>query len=479
MPLKQEACRNFQRGNCRYGDKCKFLHVTQQQPKSNVFGFGSQTATPFQQQKPNPFGFGVQNRGPASGALNSGGFGQSNPQKPFENKWIRSEQPSNQSQAANHQCTDPDSCKRQFAEDFQHESPLWKLTCYGHYKYLPCDISGDISYEELRAVAYDEAKRGTSLSSIVERERGLVNSKKIEFANLLQNPYTKHTLPAQSNQSSFPAVGASSPSLTPQNSGLSPFATSNQQSPSPNLSFGVRPSTPSNIGFGQFQGPGPFGSKSVPSGSFGTQVPSQTGGNQLAANISGFGNSGLSSQGPFGTQVPAQIGGNQPAANTSGLGNSGMSSQGLFGTQVPGQTGGNLFAANTSGFGSSGFSSQSSQFPVQTGGNTFTPNAVGFGNVNMTSQGPQAPPQTGGAPFTSNIGGFGNSGMSSQGNQLPSTSSVSLHAQTHGLGSANGVQQTIDKNAQGISATDASIWLKEEWRLGEIPEQPPPPAYVR
>lgn len=32
---------------------------------------------------------------------------------------------------------------------------------------LPCDIVGDISYEELRAVAYDDAKRGTNLQAIV------------------------------------------------------------------------------------------------------------------------------------------------------------------------------------------------------------------------------------------------------------------------------------------------------------------------
>ena len=31
-------------------------------------------------------------------------------------------------------CTDGESCKRQIAEDFQNERPLWKLTCYGHNK---------------------------------------------------------------------------------------------------------------------------------------------------------------------------------------------------------------------------------------------------------------------------------------------------------------------------------------------------------
>jgi hypothetical protein len=44
---------------------------------------------------------------------------------------------------------------------------MWKLTCYGHWKYFPCDVTGDISYEELRAVAYEEAKRGIPLQSIV------------------------------------------------------------------------------------------------------------------------------------------------------------------------------------------------------------------------------------------------------------------------------------------------------------------------
>lgn len=31
-------------------------------------------------------------------------------------------------------CTDPETCKRQIAEDFEQEKPLWTLTCYGHCK---------------------------------------------------------------------------------------------------------------------------------------------------------------------------------------------------------------------------------------------------------------------------------------------------------------------------------------------------------
>lgn len=69
--------------SCQYGDRCKFLHATQQQqPKPyNAFGFGSQNATQFprnntqqqqQQQKPNPFGFGVQSSSQARGAIDFG-----------------------------------------------------------------------------------------------------------------------------------------------------------------------------------------------------------------------------------------------------------------------------------------------------------------------------------------------------------------------------------------------------------------------
>ncbi|KAL5555244.1 hypothetical protein UlMin_037480 [Ulmus minor] len=188
--MNKELCRNFQRGSCRYGERCRYLHVTPQQPKSQPFGSGAQSGS-YQQQKPNPFGFGVQNNSQSKAP----DFGSKPSQlKPFENKWTRSSAPTasapssrkseNQTQATNHECTDPESCRRIIVEDFQHERPLWKLTCYGHWKHRPCDIVGDISYEELRAAAYDDAKRGLSLQSIVERERNLLNSKLSEFENL-------------------------------------------------------------------------------------------------------------------------------------------------------------------------------------------------------------------------------------------------------------------------------------------------------
>lgn len=70
-------CFCFISSSCQYGDRCKFLHVTQQQPKPNAFGFGSQNGTQFphtntQQQKPNPFGFGVQSSSQARGVNDFG-----------------------------------------------------------------------------------------------------------------------------------------------------------------------------------------------------------------------------------------------------------------------------------------------------------------------------------------------------------------------------------------------------------------------
>nr|GEV54816.1 zinc finger CCCH domain-containing protein 16-like isoform X1 [Tanacetum cinerariifolium] len=116
-----------------------------------------------------PFGFGAQN--------NNQSGSKPNQFKPGDNKWSRFSQANggnssapqkqdNQQSAANHTCTDPQSCKRLISEDFEHEKPLWKLTCYGHIKYGPCDIIGDLSFEELRASAYDDAKRGTGVQSI-------------------------------------------------------------------------------------------------------------------------------------------------------------------------------------------------------------------------------------------------------------------------------------------------------------------------
>ncbi|KAJ4843540.1 hypothetical protein Tsubulata_007956 [Turnera subulata] len=180
------------RGSCQWGARCKYVHANPQQQQHQ------QQLNQKPNSSPNPFGFGVH-----SSANNNNNYKQPQQFKAFENKWTRnftplssnsaaapsSKQSDSQSQSSNHKCTDPDACKSVITEDFQRERPNWRLTCYGHLKNGPCDILGDISYEELRFAAYEDSKRGLSLQSIVERERNLLNSKLMEFENLLGNPY--------------------------------------------------------------------------------------------------------------------------------------------------------------------------------------------------------------------------------------------------------------------------------------------------
>lgn len=413
MPPKKELCRNFQRGSCRYGDKCRFLHSTQQQPKPNPFGFGVQNSSNFhsttlQQPNTNPFGFGVQNVSQQNGGANFGASRQSNVFKPFENKWTRtssatggssntSQQNQNQLQATNHKCTDPNECKKIIAADFEQERPLWKLTCYGHFKHFPCDVSGDTSYEELRAAAYDDAKRGMPLQSIVERERNLQQSKLVEFENLLRNPYTKQENSAQPLPNPFPSIAPNSfpsivpnpSSLTTQNQSPSPFSSFGQPATSFGMSSSMSSSKPSSnpFGFGQINNPSQistmFGPVSMASGN-----PAPLGGQM---SMSGGG-------GPFGTF----------STQTSSLSNTGMSNQ------------------------------NNSQPPTS------------FLSENMSTA-----------------------------NNLQPVLSNAFGAQSNGFGQPATNSQPSENMPKATSTGDASIWLKEEWKLGEIPEDIPPIEYIR
>ncbi|KAL5200441.1 hypothetical protein ABZP36_021644 [Zizania latifolia] len=273
MNRRQELCRNFQRGSCKYGAQCRFLHASphhqqqQQQTKPSPFGFGTasrqQQQQPFgsqfqqqqqqQQQKPNPYGFGVQ--GANAQARNASG-----PAKPFQNKWVRDPSaPTKQAevapppQAAHTSCENPESCRQQISEDFKNEAPLWKLTCYAHLRSGPCDIKGDISFEELRAKAYEEGKQGHPLQSIVERERNLQNAKLMEFTNLLNSARPSQT-PSFPTMGSIPEVKNNSPFGVSQNNGPPVFSSFSQVGAATNFGPGPRtitPGVPANSLFGQ------------------------------------------------------------------------------------------------------------------------------------------------------------------------------------------------------------------------------------
>ncbi|XP_023753978.1 zinc finger CCCH domain-containing protein 46 isoform X1 [Lactuca sativa] len=381
-PPHKPLCRNFQRGFCKYGAECRFLHENQQQQaKPNPFGFGTGTQnttqsprTDPQPQKPNPFGFGVQN--------NSQTGSKPNQFKPGENKWSRfspinapnssaPQKQNNQASAPNHVCTDSESCKRQISEDYEHETPLWKLTCYGHCKYGPCDIIGDISCEELRAAAYDDAKRGMNIQSVVEKERSLVNSKLTEFQNLLRNPYT----PPQNSTLSTQNVFSGNTPQTIQNNTPPLVSSFSQLGTTVNSGFQMRPAAPNNI-FGQ---------------------------------VSHF-------------QPPTQIS-NTPQKNPFAFGNPGA---------VVGPPSTQSFAT-TPTFGNALSSTATTASP----------------NLNLPRQ------QSSTMPF-----GFG---QNPSPNLLPEPLLTLQITQNIQISNDNG---------------DNSIWFKEEWRPGEIPEEAPPEGVI-
>ncbi|CAI8617067.1 unnamed protein product [Vicia faba] len=367
----KELCRNFQRGSCTYGERCRFLHQqpnqqqrksnafggqtnSYQQPNKNPFGFGSASASaPNQQQKNNPFGFGSQNTSHSNGPPKPNQF------QPFENKWSRTsskpqngtQRPSdNNSQPVNHKCTDPEICKRQIADDFEQEKPLWILTCYGHCKGAPCDIIGDISYEELRASAYEDAKKGMSLPLIVEKERNILKSKLAEFDKLLSEPY-KMPLNSSLDIQKYQPNGANANAFSPatQNNGPLSVSSFSQLGASLNTGF-ERPSAPQMTTPAQ---PNSFGS---------------------GGNIFGSGISGAQNNNPFST----------PA------------------TMFPGST------------------------------SQFQQTSIAFNNTSSTTM----------------------------------------------LQSASSDVQLNTSQVENASV-DESIWLKEKWNPGEIPEEAPPDRFIR
>ncbi|KAG7590211.1 Zinc finger CCCH-type [Arabidopsis suecica] len=442
--MRKELCRNFQRGSCRYGENCRFLHPQQAKPNCRFLHPQQQPQQQQQQQQnsSNPFGFGVQ----------GGGSSRSNQFQPFENTWSRTastptaggggaastQQAGKQTQPADHKCTDPAACKRVMQDDFKNERPMWKLTCYGHWKYFPCDVTGDISYEELRAMAYEEAKRGIPLQSIVERERNLQNSKIAEFENFLRNPY-KGSVTA--NQSPF---AATTPSIFPPtgqiNSSPPGFSGFNQQTAFPNTNAG---------GLNSSGPPNAFASFNQQSNNQQTTFPNTNAG-------------GVSSSGPPNPFASFnQQSNNQqtafPNTNAGGLSSSGPPNAFASFNKQP-----NAFSVNTPQpvpSGPSGFQTHPST--------TFKPASFGPGPGLATT------------PQNNNI--FGPSTPApalntSQNNQTAFNFNVPVASFT-----APAVDTTNTSSGTELQIgdpVDSSIWLKEKWNPGEIPEQAPPDAFV-
>lgn len=401
--MSRQICRDFQRGNCRFGTRCKFVHQTGGS-QQNAFNPGPKQT---QQQ-----GFGT-NR---FGAFNNAPNNQRAPQQQM-------------ALPKDHKCGNPKVCQDQINEDATTEQPTyWRLTSYAHWKFLPNDITGDISPEELRALAYDSAKQGLSIQQIVQKEQSLVAAKVAEFEALRRNPYRG---PATQ------ALGGFQQGLT---------------QPSPFISSGGA-GTFSGFGTPQNQTAAPAGGFGQPQTMFGVPMtaPPQAGGgfsnafNKTSTNpklspspfqSSGFGQNSQFGQTGFGSQAPKNIFGAQAQNNN------------IFGVQAQAQA----QAQSSPGIGNSvfggGFGAQTAVQPASTW------NPVGFGS----------------SPFTTTAGfasatPFATPAATPQSSVPAVTTPTTPNTLPLGSLPPQSVQTTV--------STDG-VWQKETWNLGEIPEEEPP-----
>lgn len=327
MSRRTEVCREFVRGNCRFGSRCKFFHDTSQQQR---------------QQPSSPFGFGAKSQGQHQPTFNKGG----NYYAPLTSSQ-RKEKAQPQTPIKEHRCTDLRECKLQIKEDLENEQPVfWRLTCYAHGKYLANDVGGDVSFEELRAHAYAAGKQGVPFDSVVQNERSMLAAKKKEFDDLLKNPssgptssvrvFHGNTIAQQeASKMSFgtatpsfasPPFGSSEGPLQNSSQSRSLFGSSavkdsggfsfglgapsgaavtvptsvpilSQSLPAPGFSFGMRSTEPGAF----MQGSSPqsaFGSRSLPFSGFGQDY------SQFSPN---FGHSNAASHSLFGSSIPTKI----------------------------------------------------------------------------------------------------------------------------------------------------------------------------
>ncbi|KAI5080086.1 hypothetical protein GOP47_0005565 [Adiantum capillus-veneris] len=399
------VCRDFLRGSCRFGSRCKFSHNTSQQQR---------------QQSSNPFGFGAKNQG------------QQQPKGGNYYSPVASQrQDKNQSQVAvkEHRCNDPKECKQQIKEDLEHELPaFWRLTCYAHGKFLPNDIAGDVSFEELRAHAYAVGKQGMPIDSVVQNERNMFNAKKKEFGFLLNNPYSG---PASSGSSgSFTnsplqqeASKMSFATITPVFSS-SPFPTSNS----------LAGSTGPLSGFGDVKESGGF--------SFGLGAPSGT------ANV-------VTASNPLSPLTPPAPGFSFGARTSD----PGPSMQGSFPQ--------NAFSSSpqlVSGFGQSSFN-----FNPPIGNPSPAPH-----NLFWEGNPFQAAKET---EMSDSVVPLNQQNLGVKGTENPMTQMVAgltSHTNYTSFSSSRPAAPFSQQNED----TKADVWLKANWDLGEVPEEEPP-LYAR
>ncbi|GJP83949.1 hypothetical protein CLOP_g14048 [Closterium sp. NIES-67] len=212
-------CRDFQRGSCRWGARCKFVHQapapTQHAQRGNRYAELSGSG--------GGGGWGGGGRGQGGGGVEGGeegaeggvvqgreGVGAAD--CAARAQVIRGERGGRARGEASTRldCVDRLDCESIIAEDAEKERPLWRASVYAHWKYLPCDVGSDVSPEEARLLAYTQAQQGVPLPSIVASERAMLANADAAHAAFRSHRYTG---PVRQPPSAPPAMAFPPPPL--------------------------------------------------------------------------------------------------------------------------------------------------------------------------------------------------------------------------------------------------------------------------
>jgi hypothetical protein len=407
-----KVCKYWLQGSCRFGRDCKFLHPKDNQLSANTI------------QQP-------------------GGFASS------KNTFATLAQQNNSHKHAASTQPTKEQIRTSIIQDLQ-TLPIWPFTCYSYDKNTPLLITGDVSPEELRYIAYDQVKKTGNLNQYHatvaqlkadadNKRKQLMSKPDLFLGQTMQQPSSIFVQPnpSQNQNFTFGNFGAQSPVPTPSTLGQ-------HQNQTQNLSFGSFGS-PQQPNSNPSQNPVPvFGSASFGGTAFGNAAQSFT---QNIATPSQ--NSGGSAFGKPSFPQPSVFG-NTIHPGTSVLGNAS-----IFGDQTQPVPTPPMFG-NTSNV--NNFNTNNSAFaaPLQN-------------NSNFAQQTPIPQQSIFGDPKP----------ISSPINNTPYNSATPpkpTFAQNN-LGSNVSQNDSVSALRGGGNDMYTQIWKAPEFRFGEIPEIEPPEVF--
>ena len=381
---------------------------------------------------------------------------------------------------------EPSNPRETIHQDFQNEQPLWRLSCYGHRREGPCDLTGDVSFEEARYKFYSDRAHGVPDYKLVEEFNSAVAAKERELRALKKAADTHQRLPSmggavirEANAWMDQVIGrTSTPSGPSSSSGVvfgsalssakqpsSVFGKGPPSQPSPLPAFQTSPQQSSLSVFPQPQGQGSsFGSTFPASSAFPPPPASPFGSSPSFAQPPPSSFFGLG-QPPL--PVPAAFGGTPLAPSPSSFGSAPPSdpSKVVWGSAV---------GAKPSAFGS--HSSTNPSFPLTSNSFGAPSSNSPFGQSNVPSAfGGQTTSNPFGGQTTSNP--FG--GQTSFASTSASPSTLFGAQATFSSPSSQQPDSSTSNLSQVVSDGHLEAFRAKSFIRGQIPDDPPPPELCR